>query len=189
MDFKLNSMKKIIFILLFFFVNNLGYSQYNIVEEKKYDTSLKVNYSNIMYKNIKVINPIIYLYVVIDNSNEEDLKKQLRLAMIKNKIKNSIFYFVKYPPTILNKTQKENFFLNFMCSILAEKKMIDSDFILITDSDVTTLYENVRLRKLEYNRKGIIDNNDNCKSYLNEINTVFISKKKNHIIKFIKQQI
>lgn len=181
-------MKKVTLILVFFYYS-FTYSQYKIFEENKENHVLKTNYSSIMYKKTKDIDPILHLYVFIDIDNQSIYKKKIKNFIFKNKIKNSIFYFVKCPSYYINDQEKEQFFLNFMCTILGEKKMIDSDLIIITKKNITNEYESERLKKLEFDKiilEKNLTNENLCQNYLNEINQLIINPSLNEIYKLIK---
>ena len=171
------------------FYSAFVYSQYEVVEENRSDTTLKANYSNIMYRKIKGIDSILELYVLIDVNDQDKIKEQVKKFILKNKIKNSIFYFVKSPSYCIDDKEKELFFLNFMCTILGEKKMIDSNLIIISNKNIVTQYESERLNKLEFDKKSLIENFNKsylCQSYLNEISKLIINPSLNKIYKLIK---
>ena len=182
-------MKKIIltiFLLSSIFVR----SQYKIVEEIKYDSDLKTNYSNIMYLNLKdkVIDPVVYVYVFVDVYYQNNFRNEIKKNIAKNKLKNSVFYFVKSPSYCKDDSEKELFFLNFMCEILGRKKLIDSDLIIISNKNITAGYEAERLRKLEFNKNALklnFSESKLCHSYLNEINKLVINPSINEIYNLI----
>lgn len=183
-------MKRIFLILLLFYSIFL-HSQYKVFEEKKNDTILKINYSNIMYKKTKGIDPILNLYVFIDTNNQNINKEKIRKFILKNKIRNSIFYFVESSSHYKTNVEKEHFFLSFMCKILSEKKMIDSDLIIISNKNITNQYESERLKKIEF-EKNALEKNFNesnlCKNYLNEINKLIINPDLNEIYKILTKR-
>jgi hypothetical protein len=180
-------MKKIV-LILGLFCSTFVYSQYKIVEETKYDSNLKTDYSSIMYIKQKVIDPVLYLYVFIDVYNQNNIRKEIKKIISKNKLKNSTFYFVKIPSNCKDDKEKAHFFLNFMCTILGEKKMIDSDLIILSNNNITSEYESERLKKAEFEKNALEKNlkgSNFCKNYLNEVNRLIINPNVNEINKIL----
>ena len=155
-------------VLVFIFCVNM-YSQKTTCEKISIENQ-EIDYLFISSKS----NSNTFQIIIVDNEFEKDNLKKIVKRCSKKRENIGSIYFVAIPKEFKN--VEEKFILEFICSILSKKKLIDKEMNLITNKNYSSFYEETRIK-----------NNGKYKnSFLNKVNKLSIIDSVENICDFIE---